>query len=139
MRTRLNALLPIFLIVIMVTSVAMPQFSNVDQQSDEQLDETPEAFSTLGRSSPTSILAAGSGQANEDGEHIIALPNGGWVVGMSEWTNSTLTYGTHTLSPTLPTIKQDLVSFISQKWMTKVLGRDSSVLTTVSLVVAFQS
>ena len=102
MRTRLNALLPIFLIVIMVTSVAMPQFSNVDQQSDEQLDETPEAFSTLGRSSPTSILAAGSGQANEDGEHIIALPNGGWVVGMSEWTNSTLTYGTHTLSPTSP-------------------------------------
>ena len=102
MRTRLNALLPIFLIVIMVTSVAMPQFSNVDQEADEQLDDSPEAFSTLGRSAPTSILAAGSGQANEDGEHIIALPNGGWVVGMSEWTNSTLTYGTHTLSPTSP-------------------------------------
>ena len=35
MRTRLNVLLPIFLIVIMVTSVAMPQFSNVDQQADD--------------------------------------------------------------------------------------------------------
>ena len=85
MRTRLNALLPIFLISIMISSVAMPQFSNVEQQSEE-LDETSEAFSTLGRSTPTTILAAGSGQANEDGEHIIALPNGGWVVGMSEWT-----------------------------------------------------
>ena len=35
MRTRLNALLPIFLIAIMLGSVAVPQFSNV---SDEPLE-----------------------------------------------------------------------------------------------------
>ena len=95
MRTRLNALLPIFLIAIMLGSVAVPQFSNV---SDEPLElEESVVFETAGRSAPATILAAGSGQANEDGEHIAALPNGGWVVGVSEWTNSTLTYGTHTL------------------------------------------
>ena len=101
MRTRLNALLPIFLIAIMLGSVAVPQLSNVSDEPLE-LEEEPGLFETAGRSVPATILAAGSGQANEDGEHIAALPNGGWVVGMSEWTNSTLTYGTHTLSPSSP-------------------------------------
>ena len=101
MRTRLNALLPIFLIAIMLGSVAMPQFSNVSDEPLE-LEQEPVLFETAGRSVPATILAAGSGQANEDGEHIAALPNGGWVVGVSEWTNSTLTYGTHTLTPSSP-------------------------------------
>ena len=101
MRTRLNALLPIFLIAIMLGSVAVPQLPNVSDEPVE-LEEEPVLFETAGRSVPATILAAGSGQANEDGEHIAALPNGGWVVGVSEWTNSTLTYGTHTLSPSSP-------------------------------------
>ena len=127
----------------------MPQFSNVEQQSKE-LDETSEAFSTLGRSTPTTILAAGSGQANEDGEHIIALPNGGWVVGMSEWTNSTLTYGTHTLAPTSPynsiglgefylaklDEKGTWTGFISADHSTSTGAGGTSVLTDVAVGMA---
>ena len=98
MRTRLNALLPIFLIAIMLGSVALPQFSNNEQGTQELTDE-PVFFETSGRSSST-MLAAGSGANNEDAEHIAALPNGGWVIG-SEF-NSTLTYGQQTLQPTSP-------------------------------------
>ena len=101
MRTRSNALLAVFLTTLMVCSVIVPQFSDVESNADVLVEEH-EMFPTSGRSSPASILTSGSGQANEDGEHIAALPNGGWVVGMSEWTNSTLSYGTHTLSPTSP-------------------------------------
>ena len=101
MRQHLNGLCAVFLISIMLGSVALPQFSNAEMETTE-LDEWHESFLTSGRSAPSTILASGSGQANEDGEHIVALPNGGWVVGMSEWTNSTLTYGTHTLSPSSP-------------------------------------
>ena len=101
MRRSLNALTAVFLITLMVCSVALPQFTNFEQES-EILVDLPESYPTSARSTPATILATGSGQANEDGEHMIALPNGGWVVGVSEWTNSTLTYGTHTLNPSSP-------------------------------------
>ena len=136
MRTRLNALLPTFLIAIMLGSVALPQLSNVPDEP-QQLDDVSGLFEASGRSSST-ILAAGSGQANEDGEHIAALPNGGWVVGVSEWTNSTrATAPTRSYQPH-HTIQQDSVSFISPRWMIKVRGLDSSALITAQAVVVFQ-
>ena len=101
MRTRLNALSAVFLVSLLVCSVAVSQLYS-PEQLEETLEDEPALFESLARSSPATILASGSGQANEDGEHILALPNGGWVVGMSQWTNSTLTYGTHTLSPSSP-------------------------------------
>ena len=101
MRPSLNTLSAVFLVTLMVCSVAVPQLSNAQQESQTLVDVT-ESSPTSGRSSPATILATGSGQAPEDGEHIAALPNGGWVVGMSDWTNSTLSYGSHTLSPSSP-------------------------------------
>ena len=99
MRPSLNALSAIFLITLMVCSVAIPQITNMESEN-ENLEEEPAFFEALGRSSPPTMLAAGSGANNEDGEHIAALPNGGWVIG-SEF-NSTLTYGQQTLQPTSP-------------------------------------
>lgn len=129
MRTRLNVLLPIFLIAIMLGSVALPQFSNIEQGTQELTDE-PVFFETSGRSSST-MLAAGSGANNEDAEHIAALPNGGWVIG-SEF-NSTLTYGQQTLQPTspYPGLVLPQVSFSSVFSMTKERGQNSSELTTI--------
>lgn len=98
MRPRLNALSAVFLITLMVCSVTVPQFSNFEPKSDV-LDEEPIFFEASARST-TTMLAAGSGANNEDGEHIAALPNGGWVIG-SEF-NTTLTYGQQTLQPTSP-------------------------------------
>ncbi|MGB0313432.1 MAG: hypothetical protein ACPGDD_06050, partial [Poseidonia sp.] len=99
MRTRLNALLPIFLIAIMLGSVAVPQLSNVSDVPHE-LENEHGVFETSARSTPSTILATGSGANNEDAEHIVAHPNGGWIIG-SEF-NSTLTYGQQTLQPTSP-------------------------------------
>ena len=53
----------------MLGSVALPQFSNAEMETTE-LDEWHESFLTSGRSAPSTILASGSGQANEDGEHL---------------------------------------------------------------------
>ena len=100
MRTHLNAATALLLTALMLTSLfAIQQHNPVEVLPEDDLS-FDEPLLTSGRSSSTSILAAGSGANSEFGDHIEALPNGGWVVG-SEF-NSTLTYGSKTLSPTSP-------------------------------------
>ncbi|MBT5592534.1 MAG: hypothetical protein HOJ55_01650, partial [Euryarchaeota archaeon] len=100
MRTHLNAATALLLTALMLTSLlAIQQPVPAEVLPEEDVSEEGPLY-TSGRSS-TSLLAAGSGSENEDGEHIEALPNGGWVIG-SEFRNGTLTYGTQTLSPSSP-------------------------------------
>ena len=91
MRTPVNAATALLLTALMLTSLfAIQQHNPVEVLPEDDLS-FDEPLLTSGRSSSTSILAAGSGANSEFGDHIEALPNGGWVVG-SEF-NSTLTYG----------------------------------------------
>ena len=100
MRTHVNAATALFLTALMLTSLlAIQQPVPAEVLPEEDVSEEGPLY-TSGRSS-TSLLASGSGSENEDGEHIEALPNGGWVIG-SEFLNGTLTYGTQTLSPSSP-------------------------------------
>ena len=100
MRTPVNAATALLLTALMLTSLfAIQQHNPVEVLPEDDLS-FDEPLLTSGRSASTSILAAGSGANSEFGDHIEALPNGGWVVG-SEF-NSTLTYGSKTLSPTSP-------------------------------------
>ena len=100
MRTHLNAATALLLTALMLTSLlAIQQPVPVEVLSDEDLNQD-EPLYTSGRSAAT-LLASGSGTENEDGEHIESLPNGGWVIG-SEFLNTTLSYGTQTLSPSSP-------------------------------------
>ena len=149
MRRGFNTLTAVFLTTLMICSVAVPQFTNYEQESATLVDGA-ESYPTSARSTPATILAVGSGQANEDGEHMLALPNGGWVVGVSEWTNSTLTYGTHTLAPSSPYNGGGLgefylamlddqgswTGFISADHSTSVGSGGTSVLTDVAVGMA---
>ena len=99
MRTHVNSATALLLTALMLTSLlSIQQPTPVEVLPEDSGSDEP--LLTSGRSSSTSILAAGSGQNSEFGDHIEALPNGGWVIG-SDY-NSTLTYGTKTLSPTSP-------------------------------------
>ncbi|MCH1443506.1 MAG: thrombospondin type 3 repeat-containing protein, partial [Candidatus Poseidoniaceae archaeon] len=99
MRTHFNAATALLLTALMLTSLfAIQQPAPVEELEEESNPNEP--LFTSGRSSSASILASGSGANNEFGDHIEALPMGGWVIG-SEF-NSTLTYGTKTLNPTSP-------------------------------------
>ena len=99
MRTHVNSATALLLTALMLTSLlSIQQPTPVEVLPEDSGSVEP--LLTSGRSSSTSILAAGSGQNSEFGDHIEALPNGGWVIG-SDY-NSTLTYGTKTLSPTSP-------------------------------------
>ena len=100
MRTHVNAATALFVTALMLTSLLAIQHSTPVEVLPKDDLSSDEPLLTSGRSSSTSILAAGSAANNEFGDHIEALPNGGWVVG-SEF-NSTLTYGSKTLSPTSP-------------------------------------
>ena len=100
MRTPVNAATALLLTALMLTSLfAIQQHNPVEVLPEDDLS-FDEPLLTSGRSA-TTLLAAGSGAGNEDGEHIESLPNGGWVVG-SEFLNNSLTYGTKTLSPSSP-------------------------------------
>ena len=99
MRTHVNSATALLLTALMLTSLlSIQQLTPVEVLPEDSGSDEP--LLTSGRSSSTSILAAGSGSNSEFGDHIEALPNGGWVIG-SDY-NSTLTYGTKTLSPTSP-------------------------------------
>ena len=99
MRTHVNSATALLLTALMLTSLlSIQQPTPVEVLPEDSGSDEP--LLTSGRSSSTSILAAGSGSNSEFGDHIEALPNGGWVIG-SDY-NSTLTYGTQTLSPTSP-------------------------------------
>ena len=99
MRTHVNSATALLLTALMLTSLlSIQQPTPVEVLPEDSGSDEP--LLTSGRSSSTSILAAGSGTNSEFGDHIEALPNGGWVIG-SDY-NSTLTYGTKTLSPTSP-------------------------------------
>tara|TARA_B100001113_G_scaffold22050_1_gene16180 strand:- start:41 stop:3394 length:3354 start_codon:yes stop_codon:yes gene_type:complete len=99
MRTHVNSATALLLTALMLTSLlSIQQPTPVEVLPEDSGSDEP--LLTSGRSSSTSILAAGSGSNSEFGDHIEALPNGGWVIG-SDY-NSTLTYGTKTLSPTSP-------------------------------------
>ena len=99
MRTHVNSATALLLTALMLTSLlSIQQPTPVEVLPEDSGSDEP--LLTSGRSSSTSILAAGSGPNSEFGDHIEALPNGGWVIG-SDY-NSTLTYGTKTLSPTSP-------------------------------------
>ena len=95
MRPTLKVISASVLVALMVCSVSLPQFMSYENSNELSNDIISE---TSGRSVST-ILASGSGANNEDGEHIEPIPSGGWVIG-SEY-SSTLTYGTHTLDPSL--------------------------------------
>ena len=113
MRTHVNAATALLLTALMLTSllvIQQPTPAEVLPEEDLSFDEP---LLTSGRSLSTSILAAGSGANNEDGEHIEALPNGGWVIG-SEY-NSTLTYGTKTLSPSSPYANEFFLAMMDDK------------------------
>ena len=113
MRTHVNAATALLLTALMLTSllvIQQPTPAEVLPEEDVSFDEP---LLTSGRSLSTSILAAGSGANNEDGEHIEALPNGGWVIG-SEY-NSTLTYGTKTLSPSSPYANEFFLAMMDDK------------------------
>jgi len=100
MRTHMNAVTALILTALMLTSLlAMPQPVPSELLPEEDMSFN-EPLLTSARSSSASILTSGVGANNEFGDHIEALPNGGWVVG-SEF-NSTLSYGTKTLAPTSP-------------------------------------
>ena len=100
MRTHMNAVTALILTALMLTSLlAMPQPVPSELLPEEDMSFN-EPLLTSARSSTASILTSGVGANNEFGDHIEALPNGGWVVG-SEF-NSTLSYGTKTLAPTSP-------------------------------------
>jgi hypothetical protein len=100
MRTHMNAVTALILTALMLTSLlAMPQPVPSELLPEEDMSFN-EPLLTSARSSSASILTSGVGANNEFGDHIEALPNGGWVVG-SEY-NSTLSYGTKTLAPTSP-------------------------------------
>jgi len=100
MRTHMNAVTALILTALMLTSLlAMPQPVPSELLPEEDMSFN-EPLLTSARSSSASILTSGVGANNEFGDHIEALPNGGWVVG-SEF-NSTLSYGTTTLAPTSP-------------------------------------
>ena len=100
MRTHMNAVTALILTALMLTSLlAMPQPVPAELLPEEDMSFN-EPLLTSARSSSASILTSGVGANNEFGDHIEALPNGGWVVG-SEF-NSTLSYGTKTLAPTSP-------------------------------------
>ena len=96
----MNAVTALILTALMLTSLlAMPQPVPSELLPEEDMSFN-EPLLTSARSSSASILTSGVGANNEFGDHIEALPNGGWVVG-SEF-NSTLSYGTKTLAPTSP-------------------------------------
>ena len=96
----MNAVTALILTALMLTSLlAMPQPVPAELLPEEDMSFN-EPLLTSARSSSASILTSGVGANNEFGDHIEALPNGGWVVG-SEF-NSTLSYGTKTLAPTSP-------------------------------------
>ena len=99
MRTHFNAATALLLTALMLTSLFAIQQPAPAEELEEESNPNEPLF-TSGRSSSASILASGSGANNEFGDHIEALPRGGWVIG-SEF-NSTLTYGTKTLNPTSP-------------------------------------
>ncbi|MEC7168549.1 MAG: thrombospondin type 3 repeat-containing protein [Candidatus Thermoplasmatota archaeon] len=96
MRPTLKVISATVLVALMFCSVSLPQvmsYENSNELSNDIISETS------GRSVST-ILASGSGAGYEDGEHIEPIPSGGWVIGSEYY--ETLTYGTHTLDPTVP-------------------------------------